>query len=40
MDSTVGMSAMYFRFSVSHSMIGKFSNRKRAAPIHRPSKNF
>ena len=38
MNSTAGMSAMEFRFSLAHSMIGKFSNRKRAAAIHRPSK--
>ena len=38
MDSTVGISAMDFRFIPAHSMIGKFSNRERGAPIHRPSK--
>ena len=38
MDSTVGMSAMDFRFSRACSMIGKFSNKKRAAPVHRPLK--
>ena len=38
MDCTVGMSAMGFRFSLARSMIGNFSNRKRAAPMHRPSK--
>ena len=37
MDCTVDMSAMDFRFSLAPSMIGKFSNRKRAAPMHRPS---
>ena len=29
---------MDFRFSLAPSMIGKFSNRKIAAPMHRPSK--
>ena len=38
MDSTVGMSAMDFRFSLARSMIEKFSNRKRTIPLHRPSK--
>ena len=37
-DSAVIMSAMDFYFILAHSMIGKFSNRKRAAPTHRPSK--
>ena len=38
MDSAVPMSAMDFRFSLSRSLIGKFSNRKRAVPTSRPSK--
>ena len=29
---------MDFRFSLAHSLIGKFSNSKRTAPVHRPSK--
>lgn len=38
MDSAVAMSSMDFRFSLARSMIGKFSNRKRAVPTSRPSK--
>ena len=38
MDSTVGMYAMDFHFSLVRSMIRKFSNRKRAAPMYQPSK--
>ena len=38
MDSTIGMSAMDFCFSLARSLIGKFSNRKRTVPVHRPSK--
>ena len=38
MDSTVDMSAIDFHFSLAHLIIGKFSNRKRAASMHRPSK--
>ena len=38
MDSTIGMSAMDFRFSLVCSLIGNFSNRKRTVPVHRPSK--
>ena len=38
MDSTIGMSAMDFHFSLARSLIGKFSNRKRTVPVHRPSK--
>ena len=34
MDSTVGMSVMDFRFSLALLMIGKFSNRKRDAPMN------
>ena len=40
MDSTAGMSAMDFRFSLARSLIGKFSNRKRTVPVHRPLKNL
>ena len=39
MDSTVGTSAMDFCFSLAYSIIERFSNRKRAAPMHRSSKN-
>ena len=38
MDSTIGMSAKDFRFSVARSLIGEFSNRKRTVPVYRPSK--
>ena len=38
MDFTVSMSAMDFRFSLAHSMIGKFSNKKGAGPMYQPSK--
>ena len=34
MDSTIGMLAMDFRFSLSRSQKGKFSNRKRTVPVH------
>lgn len=37
-ESTMAMSSMDFRFSLARSMIGKFSNRKRAVPTSRPSK--
>lgn len=37
-DSTFVMSAMYFCFIASHSMIGNFPKKKRASPIHRPLK--
>ena len=37
-QSTATMSSMGFRFSLAHSMIGTFSNRKRAIPTSRPSK--
>ena len=37
-QSTVTMSSMDFQFSLAHSMIGTFSNRKRAIPTSRPSK--
>ena len=36
MDSTVDMLAMTFCCSPARSMIGKFLNRKKAAPMHRP----
>ena len=38
MESAVPISSMNFRINLAHSMIGKFSNRKRAVPISRPSK--
>ena len=38
MESAVAMSSMDFRFSLTRSMIGKVSNRKRAVPTSRPSK--
>ena len=38
MDSTIGMLAMDFRFSLAHSLIGKFSNRKITVPVDRTSK--
>ena len=38
MDSTICMSAMDFRFTLTRSLIGKFSSRKRTVPVHRPSK--
>ena len=36
MNSTVGISAMdlYFHDGLSRSMVGKSSNRKKAAPMH------
>ena len=37
-QSTAAMSSMDFRFSLARSMIGTFSNRKRAIPALRPSK--
>lgn len=39
MDSAIGISAMDFPFSLSRSLIRKFSNMKRAAPVNLPSKN-
>ena len=38
MDSTVGTSVIDFRFSLARLMIGKFSNRKRDAPVNWSSK--
>ena len=37
-QSTAAMSSMDFRFSLARSMIGTFSNKKRAIPTTRPSK--
>ena len=37
-QSTAAMSSMDFRFSLARSMIGTFSNRKRAIPTSRSSK--
>ena len=37
-QSTAAMSSMDFRFSLARSMIGTFSNRKKAIPTSRPSK--
>ena len=37
-QSTTAMSPMDFQFRLAHSMIGTFSNRKRAIPTSRPSK--
>ena len=37
-QSTAAMSSVDFRFSLARSMIGTFSNRKRAIPALRPSK--
>ena len=39
MDSEIGISAMDFPFSLSRSLIRKFSNIKRAALVNWPSKN-
>ena len=39
-DSAVGISAMDFCLSLACSMTEKVSKRKRAAPMHRPSKKF
>ena len=35
-DSIFGISAIEFLFSLTRSMMGKFLNKKRAAPMHRP----
>ena len=37
-QSTVAMSSINFRFNLARSMIGTFSNRKRAIPTSRSSK--
>ena len=37
-QSTAAVSSMDFQFSLARSMIGTFSNRKRAIPTSRPSK--
>ena len=39
-DSAVGISAMDFGLSLACSMTEKVSKRKRAAPMHQPSKKF
>ena len=38
LNSTVSVSTMDFRFSLTGSVIGKLLNKKRAAPMHRPLK--
>ena len=38
MESAVPISSMNLRINLARSMIGKFSNRKRAVPTSRPSK--